>query len=74
MLVLFIVWSNYQDIQIMRKYQMSRSRKGNDTSNCNIYPWWNHHRPSWNWNINRVGSTRYYFHPTIGWYASPFLT
>lgn len=70
---IFVLWSNYQDIKLIKHYQQQRRRPTLSTE-CNVYPWWHSgfsyggfHTGPWNWNRQQ-----YYYHPGVGWYASPF--
>ena len=80
MIILFVVWSNYRDLQIMKRYRNKIIRTRTHTqahahthtqslSNY-IYPWWHaSHDNFMMWNMNR---RQYFFHPRHGWYISPF--
>jgi hypothetical protein len=72
---IFVLWSNYQDIKLIKHYQQQRMLpRPNPSTECGVYPWWHSGFPSggfhvgpWNWSRQQ-----YYYHPGVGWYASPF--
>ena len=77
-LILYVVWNNYQDIQTIKNYKQQQLRRPRrrecQTDNCGIYPWWHtgfshggFNVGPWTWNRRQ-----FYYHPSAGWYLSPF--
>jgi len=85
---IFVLWSNYQDIKLIKHYQLLQQQQQQQngkrwpgtsapsslSSECGVYPWWHSGFPyggfytgPWNWSRQQ-----YYYHPGVGWYASPF--
>ena len=71
--LVFIIWSNYQDIQLIKQYQQKRVSSKIPVQHS-VYPWWYSGFPHggfsagpWTWNRQQ-----HYYHPGVGWYASPF--
>lgn len=76
-LILILIWNNYRDIQLIKKYQQSvRTNKGKHI--YPVYPWWHGGYGGyggyggfsvgpWTWSRQQ-----HFYHPGIGWYASPF--
>jgi hypothetical protein len=86
LLLLFVIWSNYQDIQMIKKYQHERKTRAQQGqarqgqcppgTDCRVYPWWQHHTGFAHGGFN-VGPwnwsrRQFYYHPGVGWYSSPF--
>lgn len=77
--LLYVIWSNYQDIQLMKQYHKEINKQGQKQGTCNsldchVYPWWHGGFPHggfrvgpWNWN-----RSQHYYHPKLGWYASHY--
>lgn len=75
----FVVWSNYIDIQLIKGYRKREQKRKPECSDseCPVYPWWHGGFPHGGfhvgpWRLPVSTRQQYYYHPHVGWYASPF--
>jgi len=72
MVAVFVLWSNYQDIKLIKCYQQKRMLEQRTRPSTPVpwhsgFPYGGFHTGPWNWSRQQ-----YYYHPGVGWYASPF--
>lgn len=82
--MLYIMYINYRDIQVIKRYETRLQEDKNESKKqnwrrthcieCNVYPWWNPGFATGGyfvgpWMWNR---SQFYYHPRAGWYMSPF--